>query len=162
MVTEKASQSTKHEPALHALNIAPYREGRSSQVLSAPLPATTTHLSDSSSPDRSRSLALSLSLALSPTLCLPLATSLRVSPRSHTRNVSSRYSAPPACNPLPLHLLYIASSTPPLSLALAAASRTDRSLSASRSLCNWSNTDWAKEASEIKSLLAKNQNNKCK
>ena len=26
---------------------------------------------------------------------------------------------------------------------------------------NWSNTDWAKEASEIKSLLAKNQNNKC-
>ena len=27
---------------------------------------------------------------------------------------------------------------------------------------NWSNTDWAKEASEIKSLLAKNQNNKCK
>ena len=27
---------------------------------------------------------------------------------------------------------------------------------------NWSNTDWAKEASEIKSLLAKNQNNKYK
>ena len=27
---------------------------------------------------------------------------------------------------------------------------------------NWSNTDRAKEASEIKSLLAKNQNNKCK
>ena len=27
---------------------------------------------------------------------------------------------------------------------------------------NWSNTDWAKETSEIKSLLAKNQNNKCK
>ena len=27
---------------------------------------------------------------------------------------------------------------------------------------NWSNTDWAKEASEIKSLLAKNQNNKSK
>ena len=27
---------------------------------------------------------------------------------------------------------------------------------------NWRNTDWAKEASEIKYLLAKNQNNKCK
>ena len=27
---------------------------------------------------------------------------------------------------------------------------------------NWSNTDWAKGASEIKSLLAKNQDNKCK
>ena len=27
---------------------------------------------------------------------------------------------------------------------------------------NRSNTDWAKEASEIKSRLAKNQNNKCK
>ena len=26
----------------------------------------------------------------------------------------------------------------------------------------WRNTDWAKEASEIKSLLANNQNNKCK
>ena len=58
----------KHEArACAVVNIAPYREERSSQVLSAPLPATTTHLSDSSSPDRSRSLALSLSLALSPT-----------------------------------------------------------------------------------------------
>jgi len=27
---------------------------------------------------------------------------------------------------------------------------------------NWRNTDWAKEASEAKSLLANNQNNKCK
>ena len=83
----------------------------------------TTHLSDSSSPDRSRSLALSLSLALSPTLCLPLATSLRVSPRSHTRNLSSRYSPPPTCKPrpLPLHLLasrphYLSHSLQPLDL----------------------------------------------
>ena len=117
-----------------ALNIAPYREERSSQVLSTPLPATTTPLSDSSSPNRSRSLALSLSLALSPTLCLPLATREFACPPSPSRE--ARFLEIFLTAYLQASTSPLASFTPPLFLALAAASRSDRSFSASRSLCN--------------------------
>ena len=108
LITDKWSQSR----ACAALNIAPYREERSSQVLSALLPATTTPLSDSSSPDRPRSLASSQSLSRSQSHALSASShefACTCQPSlSHEEpflEIFLRYSAPPACKPLPLHLL---------------------------------------------------------
>ena len=130
MVSQNGRKSTKHRAAL---STAPPTAGALRNVACNGHPS---HCHRS----RSLTLALSPSLALNPLLCLPLATSLRVSLHSLTGNVSSRLDI---FHNLPASF-YLWLSLHALGVALA-VSRTRcslglsiRSLSDSRSLpaCN--------------------------